>query len=549
MFLQTSVTAVPTLQNPLQPPDTSSPQATMKSFMENLHSSHEALMEAYDQYMEEPGLFPSASVQEKANIAQVFFDRASECLDISQVGDSLKTNVKTEVTLLLKEVFDRIDLPYHSEIPNQQAILDLREKNIELNNWRVPKTAIEITKVQEGERAGEYLFSPETVAQAANFYQTIKEMPYNSSSNSNATEGFYEFYSSTPGQLLPPKWFVFLPKSLDAVFWDQTLWQWLGMIIVLFFTGLIVIFMFKWNQKITAKFKPTRKYLFRTIPAWISIALLWVVGDFINYQLNITGYVLILSLDFLYFSWWVMVAFVFFFLAQAVGEVIIRYFRENNEKIDAELIRNFADLISLAIGGIVVLFGLQRIGLNLFPLLAGLGVGGVAIALGAKSTLENVIAGLALFFDQPVVAGEECIFGGNEGAVQSVGLRSIRLQGVDGNLMSMPNSEFCQLQLINKSRAEKSLFKHRIHLSYETKSQQLKSALDKFRKLLVDDENILEAGLHVRCVGYNEYSIVVEFQAYIDTGDEEEFLLIQEGLLLKVKQVVEEVGTKFAMGV
>ncbi|MDB9519700.1 mechanosensitive ion channel [Roseofilum reptotaenium CS-1145] len=244
-----------------------------------------------------------------------------------------------------------------------------------------------------------------------------------------------------------------------------------------------------------------------------------------------------------------MLAFIVFFVTQGIREVIVVHLQQQHDKVDRKLIRTLVDVISFISSGAVVLFGIQRLGANLFPLLAGLGVGGLAIALGAQSTLENVIAGLALFFDKPVVAGEKCVFGEHEGIVQSIGLRSIRLEGLDGNLISMPNSAFSQLQLTNKSRAEKILFKHRIHLSYETKSHQLKSALDQFRKLLVDHEHTLEAGLHVRCVGYNEYSIVVELQAYIDTGNREEFLLIQECLLLKVKSVVEEVGTKFAIGV
>jgi len=544
--LQTSVTAaVPTIQNPLKPADTSSPQATIRSFIDNLNASHAVLMEAYDQYLQEPGLFASASVQEKANEAQIFFDRASECLDLSQVADSLKTNVRTEATLLLKEVLDRIDLPYYSEIPDQQVIVDLREKDINLNKWTVPTTEIEIIKVTEGDRANEYLFSPRTVDRVTEFYEKARELPYNPGS----TEGFYQFYSATPGQLFPPKWFQILPRSLHTVILDQTLWQWLGLLMIMLITGLTLVFIFRWNLKKTARLKPIQKYFLRTFSPLIGLGILWIAGDLINYQLNITGTILLGILQFLYFVWWTLVAILVFFLSQAGGEQIIHYFTKKEDKIDTNLVRAFADLISLAIGGFVILFGVQRLGINLFPLLAGLGVGGVAIALGAQSTLENVIAGLALFFDRPVVAGEDCIFDDHEGTIQSVGLRSVRLQGADGNLMSMPNSAFCQLQLINKSRAEKSLFKHRIHLSYQTTSAQLRSILAEFRQLLATHERTLEEGLHVRCVSYNEYSIVVQLHGYIDTGDEEEFLLIQEGLLLKVKEIIEQVGTEFAMGV
>ena len=517
----------------------------MRSFIDNLNRSHEVLIDAYNDYLNEPGLRASASVQQKADTAQFFFDRAAECIDISQVGDSLKTSVQTEVTLLLKEVLDRIDRPYYSDIPDREAILDWHEKDLALNQWEVPKTEIEIVKVDEGERGGEYLFSPETVRHAREFYHKVKKLPY----KPGATEGFYEFYISTPGQLLPPKWFRFLPASLNRVYGGQTLWQWFGMIAALLINGVIILLLFQWNERRISKLHPVTKDLARTIPAVLSMILLLFVGNWINYELNITGDILIAVLNVVYMSWWFMLAFILFFVSQVGVEALIAYLERRGGAVDTALIRAFADLISWTIGGAVMLFGVQRLGANLFPLLAGLGVGGVAVALGAQSTLENVIAGLALFIDQPVVAGEECIFGEDEGVVQSIGLRSIRLEGTDGNLISMPNSAFSQLQLTNKSRSTKSLFKHCIHLSYQTTSEQLELVLEKFLKLLEDNPQTLEDGRHVRCVAYSEYSIVIELQTYIDTTDGEEFLAIQQGLLLTVKRIVEEVGTEFAVGV
>ena len=77
LLLQTSLTAVPLVKHPLAPPDTSSPQATLRSFVENIKESHRILMAAYDQYMEEPGPFPSTSVSEQAKQGKIFFTRAT----------------------------------------------------------------------------------------------------------------------------------------------------------------------------------------------------------------------------------------------------------------------------------------------------------------------------------------------------------------------------------------------------------------------------------------------------------------------------------------
>ena len=104
------------------------------------------------------------------------------------------------------------------------------------------------------------------------------------------------------------------------------------------------------------------------------------------------------------------------------------------------MIRTVSRLLSLAIGMTTIVLGIERVGISLIPILAGLGIGGLALALAARPTLENIIAGLILLVDRPVRVGERCRFGEREGTIQEIGLRSTRNRAVDGDLNSMPNS-------------------------------------------------------------------------------------------------------------
>ncbi|MGK7878371.1 MAG: hypothetical protein AB4426_35230 [Xenococcaceae cyanobacterium] len=208
----------PLVKRSLAPPDTSSPQATLRSFVENVNREHQLLMESYDQYLKEPGLFPSTSVSEQAKQGKILFNQAERCLNLSEIPPRLKLDMATERTLLLKEILDRIEVSPYAEIPNAEAVA----ADDELSGWTLPDTEIDIAQVESGPRAGEFLFSTETVARLEEFYQKVKHLPY----KPGATEGFYQFYISTPGRLFPFKWFENLPSWLNTSYWDQTLWQW-----------------------------------------------------------------------------------------------------------------------------------------------------------------------------------------------------------------------------------------------------------------------------------------------------------------------------------
>ncbi len=539
LFIQISATPAPTINNPLEPPDTSSPQATLKSFRDNINASHQAIIEAYQQYLQEPGLFKSSAVRAQEEKAYIFFERAARCLNVSEVPELLKIDAATEVTLLLKEILDRIDLPYYSQIPDRKVV-----EQEELSSWEIPGTEIEIAQVQKGQNTGEFLFSPTTVRRANEFYKKIKDLPY----KPGAAVNFFEFYTTTPGTLIPPKYFIFLslPHWLNNVYWEQTLWQWIVIIFNLSITFLAIFKVFVFNWKKVRALNPIKQNLALLPSPLIAIGILRL-AEIINYEINITGKVLFLSLTFLEFLIVLMGGLVILFLNNSLGEALIFYGTIHQKKVDTHLIRMLVRLISFGLAGAVVMYGIQQLGINLLPLIAGLGVGGLAIALGAQSTLENIIAGLALFFDNPVSVGEFCTFGDRTGTVESIGLRSIRLRGVDGTLISMPNSAFSQLELINQSRSEKLLLKHTIHLCHQTTTDQLELILDQLQALIISHSEKIDKSGYVRCIGYTEFSIAIEIFAYVNSQNFDEFLIIQQSLLLKVKRIVEEVGTEFAV--
>ena len=427
LLLQTSLTAAPSIKHPLAPPDTSSPQATLRSFVENVNRAHQVWMESYDRYMKDSELLPSTSLREQFKQAEIFFNRATDCLDLSEIPPRLKSDTGTEGAIMLKEVLDRIDLPPYAEIPNAEAVAADKE----LSRWRLPHTKIDIVKVESGPRAGEFLFSTETVAHLEEFYQKVKNLPY----KPGATEGFYQFYISTPGRinmLLPFKLFQGLPSWLNAVYWQQTLWQWIGLGISVLIAFWISYSSFRWNWRRVEALEPPGRTWSMLLPPIIAIANLLAVSYFIDYWLNITGELLLIWLTTLGIILWVLIALTIFLFGNALAETIITSPRIEPRGLNASAIRSLFRLFGLIIGTTILIVGIERVGISLIPILAGVGIGGLALALAARPTLENMIAGIILLADRPVKVGERCCFGDREGDIVEIGLRSTRILSLDG---------------------------------------------------------------------------------------------------------------------
>ncbi|WP_417772447.1 mechanosensitive ion channel family protein [Stappia sp.] len=178
--------------------------------------------------------------------------------------------------------------------------------------------------------------------------------------------------------------------------------------------------------------------------------------------------------------------------------------------------------------------------------LAGLGMGGIAIALAARSTLENVISGFILFADRPVDVGEFGRFDGRIGTVERIGLRATTIRTIERTLISIPNAEFVGLHLENFTRRDSILMRRTFALRPETEPDQLRFVLTEVRRLLVGHPRVTADPARVRFTGVEHNRIEVEIFAYIRSTDWSEFLAIQEDLFLRMMTIVANSGTDFA---
>jgi MscS family membrane protein len=206
------------------------------------------------------------------------------------------------------------------------------------------------------------------------------------------------------------------------------------------------------------------------------------------------------------------------------------------------LVQRFNRIVLLIVAFVAAL---ALFGVNVKTTLAGLGIGGLAIALGAQKTLENLIGGVSLLMDKAVHAGDFCEIGGKLGTVEDIGLRSLRLRTLDQNLLVVPNSALAQMQFQNMKARSKLLISQNFSLRIETRADQIRYVLDRVQRML-DEHPLVESGSRIRVADVSGAAFNMELWAYIKIGDWAQFTGIRQDIILKTAEIVESAGTRLA---
>ncbi|MFL6415448.1 MAG: mechanosensitive ion channel family protein, partial [Bryobacteraceae bacterium] len=203
--------------------------------------------------------------------------------------------------------------------------------------------------------------------------------------------------------------------------------------------------------------------------------------------------------------------------------------------------------VKIVMFSIAVLFVLAAWGYNTNAILAGLGVGGVAVALASQKTIENLFGGISVISDRPVLVGDVCQFGGQIGTVEDIGLRSTRIRTADRTLVTVPNSSFSTMTLENYSKRDRMLFKPTLALRRDTSPEDIRKMMDAIAQIMKDHPEIDPTGVPVRFSKISKESFDLDLFSYVLTTDGDQFLRIQNELLLKIIEAATELKVEFAV--
>jgi len=195
----------------------------------------------------------------------------------------------------------------------------------------------------------------------------------------------------------------------------------------------------------------------------------------------------------------------------------------------------------------VVLVILSGLGVNVTAALAGLGIGGLAIGLGAQKTFENLLGGISVLTDKALQIGDPCRIGDQRGTVEDIGLRSTKLRTEDRTVVTIPNGTVAAAVLENYRQRDKILFRQMIRLRYDLSSAHFHYVLDEVRSVLHQNSRVEAATSRARLLRFSDYSIDMEVYAYILVRDYSEYLELQEELILSIVDCIEKTGVAIAL--
>ncbi|WP_162138082.1 mechanosensitive ion channel family protein [Pararhodospirillum photometricum] len=203
-------------------------------------------------------------------------------------------------------------------------------------------------------------------------------------------------------------------------------------------------------------------------------------------------------------------------------------------------------------GKVVILAGavivvMDTSGFDVSAGLAALGIGGLAVALGAQKTIENLVGSLMLIADRPIREGDFCKVGTTLGTVEDIGLRSTRIRTLARTVVSIPNGELAAVSIENYSRRDMFWFHPILSLRLDTTPDQIRYLLVTLRELLYAHPRVDPTPARVRFRGVSRDCVDLEMFAYVRAEDYADFLEVQEDLTLQVMDVVAASGAAFAL--
>jgi MscS family membrane protein len=329
------------------------------------------------------------------------------------------------------------------------------------------------------------------------------------------------------------------------------IFHWLAIIvlaIVSYFMAWLITFLIRWVIRLSWKNFKLLKYhrflqsLLIPLSLVIAVTILLNLSRWIGLSIVVRQAFGVVNLIVI----WIALFMFIWLLIDALSNFGEERLRENNSYAGLSAISFFKNSAKFSLIVIALLIGFDTIGFNVTAGIAALGVGGIALALGAQKTVENVVGGLSVVFDQPVSVGDFCRFGDTLGTVEKIGMRSTRIRTLGRTVVTIPNADFSSQLIENYAKRDLFLFHTTLGLRYETSSDQMRYILVELRKILYAHPKVNPDPARVRFLGYGSDSLKVEIFAYIHAVDWNDFLGIQEDINLRIARVIEDSGSGFA---
>jgi len=315
-----------------------------------------------------------------------------------------------------------------------------------------------------------------------------------------------------------------LAKKLPAVdLFGVMLWQWLYFILMLalyYFIAKILTWVVAFAIKRVYKKVSNEVLRFIKEPFALLIAVIFARNFHDEANVTIALRAVTEGSTLLIIAWcWVTFRFI-----DLMKVLLAEKFIAQDKPLAVYLLRPAGTVIKIMIFSVAALNWLENLGFNASTLLAGLGIGGLAIALAAQKTVENIIGAITLYTSAPIRIGNFCRFGNSLGVVEEIGLRATRIRTIDRSVIYVANAKFIDMNIENYSEREKMAFKPKIFLAPDTPKENIDALLVAIRSMLSSTDSLAASPLRSHFKAYTIYGLELDVFAYVNTTDFDVFL-------------------------
>jgi MscS family membrane protein len=450
------------------------------------------------------------------------FDRASQFLSTTENAEELG-ELAGQLAYVLNNSHLRLnDVSVRPEGTDQPGLSRGTERIAAVPGEDGPVN-IDLSRVQRGQE-WIWLFSPETLREIPSAYEFMRDA---------------SFDRHLPPFLSRPAW-LFVP-----------LWKYLALAVGFLLGALAVYALLPLLGRVSLRFfaKQTAsegrqlvKRVARPLSAlvWLALAQAMVVMAGLPLLARERWYEIASKLGIAGFVWLILAIV-------NVTALAYRWRIDRSESVETmavvRLIQRTVNFVCIFIGVVLVL---RLAGYDVSAFVAGLGVGGLAIAFAAQKTLENLFGGIMLILDKPIRVGDQCRIGDSLATVQDIGLRSTRLRTSERTIMTVPNGQFSTMILDNLTMRDMIQFRHVLGIQMETGVDKLEELMEELRESLARDSMIDPPSRRVRLVRVDGRALDIELHCMIRTRDPVEFLRVQESLLLESLRILDARGVSLA---
>ncbi len=225
---------------------------------------------------------------------------------------------------------------------------------------------------------------------------------------------------------------------------------------------------------------------------------------------------------------------------------VASYTSTTESKMDEQLMPILSRIfqIIIVLGGVIEILSLLKV--NVTALIAGVSIGGLALALAAQDTVKNLIGSAMIFFDRPFQIGDYVVGSGFAGTIVEVGFRTTRIQSADTSIISVPNGSIANMVVDNKGMRKHRLFTINIGLTYDTPPALIKQYLSGLRAMLDAHPFTVEDSYRVHLNALEASSLNVNLRTLLDVADSATEAKVKEGFLLGIMELAEVLGVRFA---